>query len=309
MTDLTTIRIGARGSRLSLRQVDFVANLLRAAHPRLAIEVVAITTQGDCILETPLPLIGGKGLFTQEIESALLTERIDVAVHSLKDLPTADTDGIVIGAIPTRESAADVLVANDGRQLADLPPGARVGTSSPRRAAQLTRFRSDLQPASIRGNVETRIHKGSDPDNDYHAVVLAAAGIERLGLALDTAEVLSFDVMLPAPGQGAIAVQCRREGPTASLIGAIDDWQSAFAVTAERAFLEALGGGCAAPIAALGLISDGEARLIGRVLSPDGGHWIDVELTGAGTSLDQARALGSRLADLAIAQGADALVQ
>jgi hydroxymethylbilane synthase len=153
MTDLTTIRIGARASRLSLRQVDLVANLLRAAHPRLAIEVVAITTEDDCVLETPLPLIGGKGLFTQEIESALLTERIDVAVHSLKDLPTTDTDGIVIGAIPTRATAADVLIANDGRRLADLPPCARVGTSSPRRAAQLTRFRSDLQPASIRGNV------------------------------------------------------------------------------------------------------------------------------------------------------------
>ena len=309
MTDLNRIRIGARGSRLSLRQVDLVANLLRAAHPHLLIEVVAITTKGDRLLDTPLPLIGGKGLFTQEIESALLTERIDLAVHSLKDLPTTDTDGIVIGAIPMRASAADVLIANDGIRLADLPLGARIGTSSPRRAAQLKRYRSDLQPVLIRGNVETRIHKGGDPDSDYHAIVLAAAGIERLGLALGMAEMLPFEVMLPAPGQGAIAVQCRKDGPTESLIGAINDWQSAFAVTAERAFLEALGGGCAAPIAALGVIRVGEARLTGRVLNPDGGHWIDVELTGACTSLDQARALGSRLAALAIAQGADSFLE
>ena len=134
MPELTTIRIGARGSRLSLRQVDLVANLLRAAHPGLSLEVVPITTKGDRVLDTPLPLIGGKGLFTEEIESALLSGRIDLAVHSLKDLPTTDTEDIVIGAIPRRASAADVLVANDGVRLADLPPGARIGTSSPRRA-------------------------------------------------------------------------------------------------------------------------------------------------------------------------------
>ena len=309
MTAPTTIRIGARDSRLSLRQVDLVANLLRAAHPHLSIEVVAITTKGDRVLDTPLPLLGGKGLFTQEIEAALLTERIDLAVHSLKDLPTTDPDGIVIGAIPKRASAADVMIANDAVRLADLPLGARIGTSSPRRAAQLKRYRCDLQPASIRGNVETRIRKGEEPDNDYHAIVLAAAGINRLGLALGTVEVLPFEVMLPAPGQGALAVQCRSDGPMTCLLDAITDRESALAVTAERAFLEALGGGCAAPIAALGVISDGAARLSGRVLNPDGSHWVDVELNGACSSLDQARALGSRLAELAIVQGADSFLQ
>jgi hydroxymethylbilane synthase len=309
MTGLITIRIGARGSQLSLCQVDLVANLLRAAHPHLSIEVVAITTKGDRVLDTPLPLLGGKGLFTREIESALLTERIDLAVHSLKDLPTTDTDGIVIGAIPKRASAADVMIANGGVQLADLPLGARIGTSSPRRAAQLKRYRSDLQPASIRGNVETRIRKCGDPDNGYHAIVLAAAGIDRLGLALGTAEMLPFEVMLPAPGQGALAVQCRSDGSMACLLDAINDRESALAVTAERAFLEALGGGCTAPIAALGVVSDGEARLSGRVLNPDGSHSVDVALNCAGTSLDQVRALGSRLAELAIAQGADSFLE
>jgi hydroxymethylbilane synthase len=308
MPELTTIRIGARGSRLSLRQVDLVANLLRAAHPGLSLEVVPITTKGDRVLDTPLPLIGGKGLFTEEIESALLSGRIDLAVHSLKDLPTTDTEGIVIGAIPRRASAADVLVANDGVRLADLPPGARIGTSSPRRATQLVRYRSDLQPVPIRGNVETRLRKGGKAD-DYHAIVLAAAGIDRLGLTLDAPEVLPFDIMLPAPGQGALAIQCRSVGPMERLVGAINDWPSALAVTAERAFLDALGGGCATPIAALGVVSDGEVRLAGRVLSPDGRRWVDVGLTSACMNLDQARALGSQLAELAIAQGADGFLE
>jgi hydroxymethylbilane synthase len=309
MTGLTTIRIGARGSRLSLCQVDLVAHLLHVAHPCLSIDIVPIVTKGDRMVDTPLPLIGGKGLFTEEIEAALLSERIDVAVHSLKDLPTTDTDGIVIGAIPKRAPAADILIAKHGIRLADLPVGARIGTSSPRRATQLTRYRSDLQPVSIRGNVETRIRKGGAPGNDYHAIVLAAAGIDRLGLAPTSAEVLPFEVMLPAPGQGALAVQCRPDGPIQHLVGAINDWPSAVAVTAERAFLEALGGGCATPIAALGIFNDGEVRLSGRVLSSDGRHWVEVELNGPCTSLDQARALGSRLAERAIAQGADAFLE
>jgi hydroxymethylbilane synthase len=214
----------------------------------------------------------------------------------------------VIGAIPRRASAADVLVANDGVRLADLPPGARIGTSSPRRATQLVRYRSDLQPVPIRGNVETRLRKGGKAD-DYHAIVLAAAGIDRLGLTLDAPEVLPFDIMLPAPGQGALAIQCRSDGPMERLVGAINDWPSALAVTAERAFLDALGGGCATPIAALGVVSDGEVRLAGRVLSPDGRRWVDVGLTSACMNLDQARALGSQLAELAIAQGADGFLE
>jgi hydroxymethylbilane synthase len=307
--ELTTIRIGARDSRLSLRQVDLVAELLGAAYPGLSIDIVPISTKGDRDLDTPLPLIGGKGLFTEEIELALLSGRSDLAVHSLKDLPTANTSGIVIGAIPRRASAADLLVANDGVRLADLPPGARIGTSSPRRATQLVRYRSDFQPAPIRGNVETRLRKGGNADENYHAIVLAAAGIDRLRLTLDAAEALPFEMMLPAPGQGALAVQCRREGPIERLVGVINDGPSALAVTAERAFLDALGGGCSTPIAALGVVGDGEARLSGRVLSPDGRRWVDVELTSACTNLDQARELGSRLAELAVAQGADALLQ
>jgi hydroxymethylbilane synthase len=156
--------------------------------------------------------------------------------------------------------------------------------------------------------VETRVRKGADPDNGYHAIILAAAGIDRLGLAPGSAEVLPIEVMLPAPGQGALAVQCRRDGPIKRLVAAINDRPSALAVTAERAFLEALGGGCSTPIAALGVVGDGEVRLSGRVLTPDGRRWVDVELTCACTRLDQARAAGSRLAELAIAQGAGALL-
>lgn len=303
MTEQTSIRIGARGSSLSLRQVDLVADLLRAAHPGLSVEVTVIATKGDRIADAPLPSIGGKGLFTEEIEFALLEGRIDLAVHSLKDLPTTEADGIMIGAVPTRASASDVLIARTGLRLADLPHGARIGTSSTRRASQLKRFRADFEPASIRGNVETRIRKSNDPANGYDAIVLAAAGIERLGLGDRVIDVLPFDVMLPAPGQGALAVQCRRDEQIERLLAAIGDPQTTFAVTAERAFLEGLGGGCSAPIAALGVFSDRQLLLSGRVLTDDGSQSLDVAMREECVNVDQARQLGAKLAEMAIEHG------
>jgi hydroxymethylbilane synthase len=265
--------------------------------------VTPITTKGDRVLDTPLPVIGGKGLFTLEIEAALRDGAIDLAVHSLKDLPTEPADGIVIGAIPARADAADVLIARDGGSLDELPQGARIGTSSPRRAAQLKRHRPDVAPSSIRGNIETRIRKGDNPDNGFDAIVLAAAGLDRLDLAGRVTQRLPFEIMLPAPGQGALAVQCRQGDPAEHLVAAINDLPSALAVSAERAFLSGLGGGCSAPIAALGTLAAGELRLDGRVLSNDGATWLDVSLHEPCPDLETARALGSKLAEIAIRDG------
>ena len=308
MSDLQSIRIGARGSALSLRQVELVAKRLRAAHPTLLVDVVVIVTTGDRVLDTPLPLIGGKGVFTEEIETALRDGRIDLAVHSLKDLPTTDPAGVIIGAIPPRASWADALVSRCGQSLARLPESAVIGTSSPRRAAQLRRFRADFRPESIRGNIETRLRKGSDVAYGYDAVVLAEAGLARLGLDTGISEVLTGDVMLPAPGQGALAVQCRDDEQIIALLAEINHEPSERSVVAERAFLDGLGGGCSTPIAALGEFAAGVLTLAGRVVSNDGAKSVDVSITGACSGRDTAHELGRELARRAMAQGAAVLL-
>jgi hydroxymethylbilane synthase len=304
MTVPNSIRIGARGSALSLRQVDLVADLLRGAHPGVTVETVVIATTGDRVLDTPLPMIGGKGVFTEEIETALLDGRIDLAVHSLKDLPTTESPGVIVGAIPARASSADVFVSRSAASLADLPQNAAIGTSSPRRAAQLRRFRPDFQTVSIRGNVETRLRKGADAANGYDAIVLAEAGLARLGLGERITAVIPFDLMLPAPGQGALAVQCRDDAQIRHVLAAINDRMAECAVTGERAFLEGLGGGCSAPIAALGITEHGRLKLVGRVLSLDGATSIDVEIDRLCASREEARELGLELARAALDRGA-----
>lgn len=309
MIGISTIRIGARGSNLSLRQVTLVADMLKSAHPELLVEVCEITTIGDRLMDTPLPMIGGKGVFTGEIEAALFDGRIDLAVHSLKDLPTGELTDVVIGAIPVRGSPVDVLIGRTAARLADLPAGARIGTSSPRRGSQLKRFRTDLQPTSIRGNVETRLRKGSDPALGYDAVVLAAAGLDRLGIAGQITETLPIHIMLPAPGQGALAVQCRDEARIRRLLASINHPPTDLAVTAERAFLQGLGGGCSAPIAALGRFSGGSLNLIGRVLTADGSRSIDVSTSEPCADRNAARDIGLALAQLAIERGAGAMVE
>jgi hydroxymethylbilane synthase len=309
MTALRSIRIGARGSALSLRQVELVADLLHAAHPGVAVETVVISTKGDRVLDSPLPVIGGKGVFTEEIEAALLDGRIDLAVHSLKDLPTADSYGVIVGAIPTRASSADAFVSRSAANLAELPQNATIGTSSPRRAAQLQRFRSDFQTVSIRGNVETRLRKSDDAAHRYDAIVLAEAGLARLGLAARVTGVIPFDVMLPAPGQGALAVQCRDDAQIRHALTAINDLASECAVAGERAFLEGLGGGCSAPIASLGIVENGAMKLVGRVLSLDGATSIDVEFNRPCSSREEARELGLALARLALDRGAGELLE
>jgi len=309
LTSITSIRIGARSSKLSLRQVDEVAAALRAIDSDIAIEIAPISTLGDRNLDSPLPELGGKGAFTSEIERALIEGEIDLAVHSLKDLPVLEANGVIIGAVLQRATVSDVMISRGGARLASLPAGAAVGTSSLRRAAQIRRVRPDLQMPSIRGNVETRLRKLDDPHGPYQAIVLAAAGLERLDLANRITEVLPTGLMLPAPGQGAIAIQCLETYAGRDLLGAIDHRATRFAVTAERAFLHALGGGCSAPVASFASLEGDLLHLHGRVLSLDGSEVVDIEVVGRCTDLAAAADIGVGLAGQAISNGADRILE
>lgn len=300
------VRIGTRGSALARWQADHVAALLRAVWPGLLIEMVVIRTRGDRVLNRPLPLVGGKGLFTAELDAALRSGAVDLAVHSLKDLPTELPAGLALAAIPRRANPADVLISRAGHTLDGLPTGATVGTSSRRRAAQLLHRRPDLRLADLRGNVDTRLRKALDPDGPYDAAVLAYAGLERLGRLEVVSQVLPIEVMLPAPGQGALGVQCRDEAAFLELLAPLDDPATRAAVTAERAFLSGLGGGCALPIAAYGVLDADVLHLRGRVTAPDGQQQVDVAISGDPA---EARRLGWELARQALAQGAAALLE
>jgi len=307
--------VGTRGSALALAQTERVCGLLEEAWPGLSCTTRAIVTRGDRTQASgePLPAIGGKGLFTAELEHALRGGEVDLAVHSLKDLPTEELDGIVLGAVCSRDDARDCLVARGGLQLDALPRRAVVGTSSLRRAAQLRMLKPDVAVVSIRGNVDTRVAKVRAGEVD--ATLLAAAGIARLGLEGEVAEWLPVETMLPAPGQGALAVQCRAgDDATLELLSAVDDAATRAATTAERTFLRALGAGCTAPVAAFAELRNpgsagdevsrgAEVRLAGLVASPDGSRVARV--TGEGTPVE----LGTRLADDALAAGADAILR
>ncbi len=300
------LRIGTRRSALALWQTEHVRNLLQAHYPAMTVELVHFTTRGDRVLDRALPEIGGKGLFTAELESALLAGRIDLAVHSLKDLPTETPPAFTLGALLPRANPFDALVSRSGQTLATLPHGATVGTSSLRRRAQLLARRPDLRLALLRGNVDTRLRKALDPAGPYDAVILAVAGLERLGHADAITETLPPDVMMPAPAQGVIAVQCRADDVhTLRLLAALDDRPTRIAATAERAFLRRLEAGCRLPVAAYATLEGARLRLRGRVSSLDGAQTITV----AGVSApDEAIALGVRLAEEALARGADALL-
>lgn len=296
-----TIHLGTRASTLARWQTDHVIALLSQVHAQTHFEARIFSTKGDQILDTPLPLIGGKGLFTQELEQALLTGEIDLAVHSLKDLPTENPPGLTVGAVPSREDPLDALVCQQGHTLESLPPGAVIGTSSRRRAAQLLHHRPDLIIRDIRGNVESRIRKALDPDGPYMGTVLACAGLRRLGWIDQATQILPPAVMLPAPGQGALAVQCRDEAASLALLAPIVDGATLAAVHAERAFLAGLGGGCSVPVAAYATVTDGRITLRGRVSRVDGSAQIDVQSQG---SIDEAIPLGRALAQEAIGRGA-----
>jgi hydroxymethylbilane synthase len=258
-----------RPSALARWQTNYIAEQLQATWEYLNCEEVIIKTKGDRILDVPLPEVGGKGLFTQELEAALREGRVDAAVHSLKDLPTEDSPGLSIGLIPERADARDVLITPEGYKLDDLPQGAVVGTSSNRRTAQLLAYRPDLSVKSIRGNVDTRLRKVNT--DEYDAIVLAAAGVTRLGLQAHISQYLPYEIMLPAPGQGALAVQCRADDEsTLNILRALEHPPTRLAVTAERAFLEALGGGCSLPVGALATVIEEGIELQGIIASPDG---------------------------------------
>ncbi len=294
-----------RPSKLARWQTDYVINALKSLHPDLECEEKIITTQGDKILDKPLPEIGGKGLFTQELESELLNGDVHCAVHSLKDLPVENRTGLTVGCIPVRAEVRDALISANGYTLATLPNGASVGTSSLRRAAQILSLRPDFKTESLRGNVDTRLRKAMD--GQYDAIILAGAGLTRLGLDNYVTEWLSLDVMLPAPGQGALAVQCRTDDKeTLAVLSKFEDEATRKAVIAERAFLSGLGGGCAVPVAAYATVESQTPKVInltGLVIAKDGKRIVNV--VDAGTD---ALALGQRLANEAIANGANEIL-
>jgi hydroxymethylbilane synthase len=274
--------IGTRGSPLALWQANHVRALLIAAHGlgEDAVALEPITTSGDRIRDKPLRDFGGKGLFTKEIDEALLGNRVDIAVHSMKDLPTELPPGISIAAVLPRGDVRDAFISAKGESLAALPPGAVVGSSSLRRQAQVKRLRPDLQAIDLRGNVETRLKKLEQGIVD--ATLLALAGLERLGLTGHVTSVLPTDEMLPAVAQGAIGISCRSDdAKTRDLLQPLNDDSTATAVACERAFLGELDGSCRTPIAGLAEIADGALRFRGLVLNPEGTAWHEIEQRGA----------------------------
>ncbi len=296
------LNFATRPSNLARWQTQWVIKQLQSNWTGIQCQERIFTTQGDRVLDHPLPEIGGKGLFTQELEQELLNGSVHAAVHSLKDLPVDQSPGLMIGAIPRRAEVRDVLISAKGYTLMELPFGARVGTSSLRRSAQLLAYRPDLRITSLRGNVDTRIRKAKE--GEYDAIVLAGAGLARLDLEQEITEWLSLDVMLPAPGQGALAVQCRAsDDETIRLLSALDDPSTRLATTAERAFLSGLGGGCAIPVAAYATTRatqfETAVELKGLVASLDGRRIIRV----SGTGIDP-RSLGLLMAQQALEQGA-----
>ena len=288
--------IASRGSQLALWQARWVAAQLSGAGQECRIEI--IKTTGDKITDVPLAKVGTKGLFTKEIEEALLDGRADLAVHSLKDLPTELPAGLVLAAVPLREDPRDAVV---GRKLADLPLGAKVGTSSLRRAAQLRQLRPDFQVESVRGNLDTRLRKLDE--GQYDAILLAAAGLKRLGWGDRIAEILDPEKMCPAVGQGALAIETRA-GSTA--VAMLDHADTHIAVMAERGVLGALGGGCQVPIGAYATVSEGRVHILAIVAAPDGTQVIRAEAEGPAT---EAAEIGARLAADLLAKGARQILE
>ncbi len=298
----STLRIATRKSALALWQAEHVAALLRATHPGLAVELVPMTTRGDEILDQPLATIGGKGLFLKELEVAMLEDRADLAVHSLKDVPAQLEPGFVLPAILPRADAADAFVSNDYADLAALPQGARVGTSSLRRQAQLRALRPDLVLRDLRGNVGTRL--GKLDAGDYDAIVLACAGLERLGLATRIRSRLAAPDWLPAPGQAAIAIEAREgQAGVLALLAALDDADTRLTVSAERAMNQALGGSCTVPIGAWCLLGEHGLHLRGMVGDAGSGRLLRAEASGS-----DPLALGHEVAKQLLAQGAGDLL-
>ena len=300
-----TITIGSRGSKLALFQANWVKSQLEATHSDLEVVIEIIKTSGDVFLDAPLSQIGGKGLFTKEIEDALLDARIDLAVHSLKDLPTVLPAGLSLAAVSRREDVRDAFLSNEHRSLGALPKGARVGTSSLRRQSQLLRLRSDLEVANLRGNLDTRIRKLDE--KQYGAILLACAGLDRLGYQHRIAERLSVQQLCPAVGQGALGIETREsDAATRSRLQCLHHPPTHSAVTAERAFLRRLGGGCQVPIAGHAWIEESRIEMLGVVASADGQQFFRDQ---ASAPVEQAAQLGSQLAERLLANGASEILK
>lgn len=296
------IVVGTRKSLLAVTQTNWVIEQLKKVDPTLEVSKEKIVTKGDQILHVTLSKVGGKGLFVKEIEQALLDKRIDLAIHSMKDMPAELPEGLIIGAIPVREDPQDCLISREGLTLEELPEGAVVGTSSLRRQAQILAARPDLVVKPIRGNLDTRLKKLEN--GDFAAIVLALAGLKRLGWGQKVTEVLPVTTMLPAVGQGALAVQCRADDKEVrQLLCQINDETTAKAVQAERAFLNSFQGGCHMPLAAYAKWEDGQIQLSGLVADPNGSQVIQATLSGT-----DPWELGATLAAKLIEQGADQLL-
>jgi hydroxymethylbilane synthase len=291
--------IGSRGSALALWQAREVASSLEKIG--IATEIRIIKTTGDHLQAASLSKLGGKGLFTKEIEDALLAGEIDVAVHSLKDLPTQSPAGLAIAAVPEREDPHDVLV---GHTLRSLPSGARVGTSSVRRSAQLLALRPDVQPVSIRGNVDTRLRKLKE--SQYDAILLAAAGLRRLGFGAEISYYFASDEICPAPGQGALGIQTRDSGQARDLCAALNHEASARAVTCERTLLAELGGGCQLPVGAFAALKGDQLYCVGVVASPDGSRVVRGQANGP---IDYPDQVGKNLASQLLSRGAAEILE
>ncbi len=310
-TMIRQIRIGTRASKLALVQTALVEQALRAAHPTLDIQIEHITTKGDVALDRPLREIGGTGLFVAAIEEALRRGLIDLAVHSAKDLPSTLPSDMTLAAFPARADARDVLISHEGLRLTELPQGARIGTSSPRRICQLLHLRPDARVLDLRGNVDTRLRKLHD--GEYDAVVLAKAGLDRLDLTETITEILEPEVMLPAVAQGALALETRADDPAiASLLAPLNDETTRLAVLAERAFLARIGGGCHAPVASHAVIANHALSITGLLGALDGRIVRGTERGTLGENEDAAKyaaALGVALAERLLASGGAELLR
>ncbi|MDE2728348.1 MAG: hydroxymethylbilane synthase [Gemmatimonadota bacterium] len=299
----SSLIIGTRGSRLALVQAHSVARDLVADRDDLAVEVRVLTTKGDADRDASLDTFGGEGVFVKELERALVSGEIDAAVHSLKDLPTSLPDGLAIASVPERVDARDALISRAGAGLDDLPTGACVATGSPRRRAQLRHYRPDLRFTGIRGNIDTRLRKLEEPDGP-DAIVLAVAGLQRLGWTDRISEILAPEVCMPAVGQAALAIETREDDqPTLEAARRIDDLPARRAVTAERSFLHRIGGGCHTPVGSWGRIEDGCLVLDAVLAADDGGWLVRQSLHG---QPEEGADLGRRLAEAVLEQAAQA---
>ncbi|MBW1783042.1 MAG: hydroxymethylbilane synthase [Deltaproteobacteria bacterium] len=299
------LRIGTRGSRLALRQSEWVKEQIEAEHPDLRVELIRIKTTGDKILDSPLSKIGGKGLFVKEIEDALLEKRVDLAVHSMKDVPAALPDRLMLSTFPQREDPSDALISADGLTLDRLRRQARVGTSSLRRGAQLLCVRPDLELVPLRGNVDTRLRKLEA--GDLHAIILASAGLKRLGLAGLITQVIPLDQVMPAVGQGALGLEVRRDDvQTIRILDFLDHAPTRITVRAERAFLKELEGGCQVPIAGFAQLDGNDLRFKGMVAELDGSRVFKEEMVGP---REEAEAIGIASAKKLLASGADSVLE